>query len=165
MSLIVSDTTPLNYLILIGRVDVLPQLFDWIIVPQAVVREMLHPKAPPVVSNWAAQLPAWVDTQLPEVSDVSALSLGPGETEAISIAMKMPGAILLMDDLAGRLAAEERDLVVIGTIKILDLADEAGLLRFEEAYDRLAETTFHIEEALVERVLASIRVRRAGQGS
>jgi hypothetical protein len=46
VSLVISDTTPLNYLILIGQIEVLPQLFGRLIVPPAVIREMLHPKAP-----------------------------------------------------------------------------------------------------------------------
>ncbi len=45
----ISDTTPLNYLVLIGAVDVLPQLFSTIHVPPSVIAELVHAKTPTVV--------------------------------------------------------------------------------------------------------------------
>ena len=44
MSVVVSDTTPLNYLILLGHIEILPQLFGKLLVPPAVIREMQHPQ-------------------------------------------------------------------------------------------------------------------------
>ncbi len=40
--IIVSDTSPLNYLILINYEDVLPTLFGQIIIPLAVLNELQH---------------------------------------------------------------------------------------------------------------------------
>ena len=42
----VFDTRPLNYLILIGYIDVLPKLFDEILIPRAVADELSHHEAP-----------------------------------------------------------------------------------------------------------------------
>ena len=36
--IVVSDTTPLNYLVLIGAIDLLPKLFDEVFVPAFVLR-------------------------------------------------------------------------------------------------------------------------------
>ena len=47
--IVVSDTTPLNYLILIDSVHVLPMLFGSVYAPSAVLRELLHPKTPDAV--------------------------------------------------------------------------------------------------------------------
>ena len=74
MSLVVSDTTPLNYLILIGHVDVLPRLFGKLLVPPTVIHEMRHPKAPAAVARWAARLPAWIEVKAPQTD----LHLGRG---------------------------------------------------------------------------------------
>lgn len=49
MRLVVGDTEPLNYLVLIGRIDILPKLFEKVLVPQAVCNELRHPAAPPRV--------------------------------------------------------------------------------------------------------------------
>jgi predicted nucleic acid-binding protein len=159
VSLVISDTTPLNYLILIGQIEVLPKLFGRLIVPPAVIREMLHPKAPPTVSAWAGTLPAWVEVKTPKV--VADLKLDPGETEAIALALEMPRTALLVDDRRGRKAAEERGIFVVGTIAVLDLADEAGLLEFEDAYDLLSATTFHVEDDIIRAALQRVRARRA----
>ncbi len=55
--IVVSDTSPLNYLILIGHAEILPALFSRVVAPPAVVAEMLQPGAPEVVANWATSPP------------------------------------------------------------------------------------------------------------
>jgi predicted nucleic acid-binding protein len=47
--IVVSDTSPLNYLLLIQAIDVLPQLFREVLVPTAVVMELSNSKAPAIV--------------------------------------------------------------------------------------------------------------------
>ena len=61
MRLVIADTSPINYLLLIGHIDILPALFDKVILPAAVRDELKHPKAPLVVRNWVAAPPPWVD--------------------------------------------------------------------------------------------------------
>lgn len=43
--IVVSDTGPLNYLILIGSVDLLPRLYGRVVLPLRVHQEMSHPRA------------------------------------------------------------------------------------------------------------------------
>jgi predicted nucleic acid-binding protein len=52
--IVVSDTSPLNYLVLIQRAEILPSLFGRIIAPPAVMGELQHPGAPTVVHAGAA---------------------------------------------------------------------------------------------------------------
>ena len=158
MSLVISDTTPLNYLILIGHIDVLPGLFGKLLVPPAVIHEMQHSKAPAAVSAWANDLPSWIEVKAPH-TDLH-LGIGAGEDEAISLAVELGDASLLMDDLKAKAAAKSRGLRTIGTITILDLADEAGLLDFEAAISLLKASTFHLEESLLRPMLARVRARK-----
>jgi len=51
MAVVVSDTTPLHYLILIGQDSVLEKLYGQVIVPPAVLQELGHPAAPPAISK------------------------------------------------------------------------------------------------------------------
>ena len=44
--IVVADTSPLHYLILIGETELLPILFGEIAIAEAVARELLHPKRP-----------------------------------------------------------------------------------------------------------------------
>jgi predicted nucleic acid-binding protein len=53
MPLVVADTSPLFYLLSIDRIDLLPQLFGRVFIPEAVHKELCHPTAPTLVRNWA----------------------------------------------------------------------------------------------------------------
>ncbi len=44
--IVVADTSPLNYLIQIDEVGLLPAIFGQVLLPTAVARELLHPNAP-----------------------------------------------------------------------------------------------------------------------
>ena len=68
--IVVSDTTPINYLVLIGCDNILYHLFGGLIIPEAVYEELTRPAAPDAVRRWAAQCPAWLDVRAaPSVSD------------------------------------------------------------------------------------------------
>jgi predicted nucleic acid-binding protein len=45
--LVIADTSPINYLLLIGHIDILPALFEKVIVPAAVRDELKHPRLRP----------------------------------------------------------------------------------------------------------------------
>jgi len=159
VNIVVSDTTPLNYLILIGEISVLPLLFEKVFVPPAVIQEMKHPRAPVAVSLWASSLPAWVEIRAPRTELDQ--WIGKGENEAISLALELPGATLLVDDMKAKTEAENRGLVTLGTLAILDLADGAGLLDFESAIARLKATSFYLENSVLESMLAKVRARKS----
>src|SRR5260370_650757 len=57
MRLVVADTGPLNYLVLIEASEILPKLFDAIIVPEAVKAELVHPSAPAAGAGRARKTP------------------------------------------------------------------------------------------------------------
>ncbi|MGD0253025.1 MAG: hypothetical protein ABSC01_10060 [Verrucomicrobiota bacterium] len=59
MSVVVSDTSPLHYLILCGAESILPSLFRQVVIPPTVFRELQQPNTPPPVRQWAASLPAF----------------------------------------------------------------------------------------------------------
>jgi predicted nucleic acid-binding protein len=61
--IIVSNTSPINHLILIGHIDLLPELFQQIIIPQAVYSELSDAAAPLFVQTWIATPPDWLKIQ------------------------------------------------------------------------------------------------------
>lgn len=63
--IIISDTTPLHYLILLGRAEILETLFGNIILPETVLAEMQHERAPEAVRSWVAALPTWIEVKKP----------------------------------------------------------------------------------------------------
>lgn len=76
--IVVADTSPLNYLILIEQVDILVPLFQSVIVPSAVRHELLAPTAPPMVRRWASDPPHWLEVREATVQVSLHRSLGAG---------------------------------------------------------------------------------------
>jgi predicted nucleic acid-binding protein len=61
--IVIADTGPLNYLVLIGDVEVLRPPYTRVIVPEAVVKELRATGAPAAVRTWIARPPAWLETR------------------------------------------------------------------------------------------------------
>ncbi|HMC60112.1 MAG TPA: hypothetical protein VKJ01_13040, partial [Candidatus Solibacter sp.] len=63
--IVVADATPLRYLVLIDETDILPALYDRILIPPAVLRELTRQRTPPKVQEWIAGLPGWRQVRAP----------------------------------------------------------------------------------------------------
>jgi predicted nucleic acid-binding protein len=143
MSVIVSNTTPINYLVLIDHVVVLHHLYGQVIIPQAVFGELQDEGTPAKVTAWVAAHPAWLDVRTVSAPlDASLAFLDVGEREAISLAKELEADALIIDEPDGREAAKRGGLRVIGTLRVLYDAAEAGLCDLQQAYERLQRTTF-----------------------
>ena len=87
MILVVADTSPLNYLILIHCEELLPTLYKRVFVPTAVIRELAHTQAPTLVRAWLSNMPKWLEIrEVRSPSNASLAGFGPGEREAIQLA-------------------------------------------------------------------------------
>lgn len=158
---VVADTTPLNYLILIRQAEILASLFHQVLIPEAVLIELRHPKAPEAVSQWLESPPPWL-VVTPVQSIDETVQLGHGENEAISLAIEQRVPIILMDERRGRAAAESRGILAVGTLNLIDIADEQSLLDGIQALHDLKQTTFRADTELLERFEAKISARRDG---
>jgi predicted nucleic acid-binding protein len=159
VTVVVSDTSPLNYLLLCNAADLLPNLFGEVVVPPAVLTELRDDGAPDVVRNWANALPAWATVRSPTKIDEQ-LKLDPGEREAICLALEINADLVLVDETAGRLAAKQRGLNVIGTLGVLARAAENGLVDLPTIVSALTKTTFQIDPKLIREVLEQDARRR-----
>jgi len=65
--------------------------------------------------------------------------------------------VVLIDEQAGRQEAVRRGLKVAGTLSVLDEADRAGLVIFDNAITELRKTSFRVSQA----VLSEIREKRS----
>jgi predicted nucleic acid-binding protein len=157
--IVVSDTSPLNYLILIRHEHVLPALFGRVAIPPAVLHELSHPAAPGAVRAWAAAPPAWLEVLSPTALD-PALKLGPGETAAISLAKEILADAVLIDERKGLVAAQRLGLFVTGTLGVLEAAAEKGLIQLPDAVGALRQTSFRVTEQLLADALQRDARRR-----
>lgn len=150
--IVVADTSPLNYLILIEQTDILPALFGQVVIPRAVCDELLDIGAPAAVRQWMDRLPAWLEVRTPSRL-LELKGLDRGERDAIVIAEDIGAERLIMDDRRGHQEARKRGIQTIGTLALLQLAAAASLLDFELAIQRLQQTSFFITPSLLARLL------------
>lgn len=159
MRLVISDTGPVNYLILIGQIDLLHKLFESVILPEAVFHELVDPDAPHEVRMWIANLPKWIEVHktayFPTMSPVGGIH--EGEKAAIALALDLKADLLLMDDRKGVKEAEGKGLIVTGTLGVLDRAAELGMVDFGEAIKKLERSSFRRPEALLNSLLKKHR--------
>lgn len=158
--IVVSDATPLNILIRINLVDVLPQLYGKVVIPTAVRSELSHPKTPLAVRQWIESSPAWLETRSPSKIE-SVPRKGRGEREAISLARELHADLLLVDDRDAARAAKRLGLLTVGTLGILELASSRKLCPLPESAARLMQTDFFIDEQLIKQALERDRARLA----
>ncbi len=92
--IVITDTTPVNYLVLIDQVHILKELYGRLVLPRAVHEEMRREGTPEKVRAWASQLPEWAEIRAAASTD-PALKLGAGEREAIALAEEV-GADLIV---------------------------------------------------------------------
>lgn len=162
--IVVADSSPINYLVLINEVDVLHKLFGEVAIPDGVASELSAENAPNVVKRWLAEAPPWL--QIETVSEaamraVDAPQLHRGEREAIALARALDADYLVMDEMAGRRAAEARQLTVVGTLGVLEKADVEDLLDdFPKVLDRLDQTSFYMRRDLKQRLLERYHTRQ-----
>jgi len=146
---VVADTSPLRYLVLINRVQILDTLFHRVLVPETVARELSHVRTPEPVRKWMLTPPNWIEVRNPPFPQIVGLDhFDKGELDAIALAHQSAASLLLIDDGEARSAAESLGFGVLGTIGILERAEQSGLLNFADAFSELEKTNFHLSETL-----------------
>ena len=166
MAVVVSDSTPLHYLVLVGHDSVLQKLYGEILVPPAVLQELSHPSAPPVISTWAKSPPAWLTVRGPQSLPSGFDDLDYGERQALALAKEIHAELVLLDDKVARRRAEQESLKVKGTLGVVSDAAKAGLLNFRETVEMLRRTSMHMDPKLVERIIEEHeKDLRKGSGS
>lgn len=151
--IVIADTTPLNYLILIDLTQIMPALFGQVVIPQAVLKELQAPQAPDKVREWFAQHPEWIIVKEVRKQDTTLTHLDPGEREAITLAQELQADLILLDERLGRQEAAIRGFNVAGTLGLLDRAGARGLIDVPTAVVRLRQTNFRGSPKLLNTLL------------
>jgi predicted nucleic acid-binding protein len=159
--IVIADSSPLLALVNIECINVLPVLFQQVVVPPTVVEELKRPKRPAAVRGFINAPPPWIVVRTPGAVE-SIPNLHPGECEAIALAAELGADLLLMDEQHGRSAARARKLNVTGTVGVLERAAEQRLLDLATAFDRLRRTDFWIDHRILEARLRQFHSRHPG---
>jgi uncharacterized protein len=155
--IVVSDTSPITNLALIGQLMLLQQLYGIIVIPQAVAEEIAA--IIPRLSNTPDILHFdWI--QIRQVTDKTLvaslqLELDAGEAQAIALAIELKAELLLLDERRGRAIAARLNLNIVGLLGALIEAKHRGLLATVKPLldDLIAKAGFWISNELYNRVL------------
>jgi len=136
---VVPDTTCLIALSAMSRLDLLDELYDDVVVPDAVAQEFAEP------------LPQWAKPVHGDPLVIAALreSLGHGEAEVIAVAAQSADALAVLDDKRARATARAMGVRLTGTLGILLRAKREGRLpSMRAALDVLERAGFHMSSEL-----------------
>ena len=129
--IVVSDTSPISSLFLIGQLELLPAIFSNIIVPQKVMAELLVLEREFGHDLSSVKIAAWIEVRSIQANlEVERLAqfLDAGESEAIALAKELNADYLLVDDRKGREAASEDGLKTMGVLGVFMLSKRAGFI-------------------------------------
>ena len=148
MKVVIADTSPVNYLVLIDTIEVLPRLYRRIVIPGEVLAEI--PGTLPSVAAWAAARPDWLEVQhAPSTVDQALQDLDSGEQAAIILAERHSDVLLLIDDSSGRAEASLRGIPTIGTLGVLRAAAVERFIDLPSALGRLLATNFRAPRSVI----------------
>jgi uncharacterized protein len=127
---VISDTSPIVNLLLIGRLDLLNAIFGNVIIPAMVDSEIraLASFDKDISSYINASWIAVVPLKERDVFEVLRFELDAGEAEAIALALEMNCLTLLIDERLGTKVAQSKGLQTIGLLGVLLKAKQKGLI-------------------------------------
>ena len=157
--IVVSDTSPLLSLTLVGQLDLLRQLYGSIVIPGAVRDELIvggaaYGDGDKVINQ------AWITVRAvanPIVLKLLQRELDRGEAEALALAIELKADLILLDEFKARRLADELSLPHTG---VIDLLGEAKRLQYltviKPTLDALInQAHFHVSQKLYHRTLES----------
>ena len=160
---VVADTGPLIALARVERLELLPRLYGRVIVPPTVHAELALDSDRPGARVLAGAFNAgWITIETVMDSVLGrelARLLGPGETEAITLAEQEDARFLLVDDARGRRIARSREISVVGVASVILAAKSRGeVAAVGPILEALSNTGYRLSPRLIAGVLA-----RAGE--
>jgi predicted nucleic acid-binding protein len=94
------------------------------------------------IKRFLAEAPDWLEVRPSPEIDPALRQLDSGEQEVITLPLATKADSVLLDEKKGRQAARERGLGVSGTLGVIRLAADQGLVTLTDALDRLEKTNF-----------------------
>ena len=164
--IVVSDTSPISNLWVVGHLDLLRHLYTSLLVPEAVWEELQA--VPPVRGKSLDHIAGgWLERRAVSSRSVAAAlrsELDAGEAEAIALAIEASAGLLLVDERKARMVAARLGVRCV-ELGVLLQAKRAGILpAVKGVLDTLiVQAGFWISVPLYQRVLhprASILERR-----
>ena len=163
MSKIISNSSPIVGLSILGKLSLLKELFDEVFIPEAVYQEIVFGNTNAEYGKKELQEAVGRgDFTLYRVQNAELVrklygKLHEGELEVIIGAKELGLRFVLMDEIAARKLATQFLLRPIGVVGVLVLAKESGKIAEVKPYlEQLMEHGFHISQKLFRQVLTRL---------
>ena len=153
---VVLNTSPLILLTKIGRVNLLNQLYDEVIIPDAVTKEIKVKSSRETLEVEMLLREGRFRNQRASQSFLQKIpaDLGLGEREAIALGLEMAADLLILDDHRGRQVARGWNISTAGTIGVLVEDRDRGLIpSIRNELDHLIEAGMWVGEMFYHRLL------------
>jgi predicted nucleic acid-binding protein len=155
--IVVSDASPLISLAAIDRLDLLRRLYNEVIIPEAVRREVVM-TAPGAAGAADVAGANWINVRSVEdrtLVEALRVTLDMGEAEAIALALEVNADLLLVDERRARAVAQRLGQPVIGVLGVIVEAKLSGLIPAVGPLlgDLTDRAGFRVSEALRARVI------------
>ncbi len=154
--IVISDTTPISNFIQIDKLYLLKDIYEKIIIPQEVYNELMELEEFGFSMSFLIESD-WISIETPQNTNlIQNLSrdLDLGEVQAIVLAIEKTNSFLLIDEKQGRSEAERLNIPIIGTLGVLLIAKERGMItEIEPSLEKLREIGFWISDNLYNYVL------------
>lgn len=157
---VVSNTSPLTNLAVIGRLEWVREQFGQVVIPEAVwleVSGLEHPEGKHALL--AASQAGWITVERADnraLVQSLAKELDAGEAEALALAISTAADLLLIDESAGRRLATYHGVAVTGALGIALRAKNCGrVASMAEIIDHLtSEAGFYVSAKVRAQFLA-----------
>jgi len=151
--MIIGDSSALIALTIVDKLELLEKIFDTIYVPQSVYDEVVVSHKPQ-----SRKLQTFLSDKIKTVKlDISKMGLGQGELEAIRLYKDLNADFLLIDDKRAKSFAKLNGVNVIGSLGVLMLAKEMGLVEtIKDDLQKLEDSNLFISKHLVETILREV---------
>jgi hypothetical protein len=151
----VSNASPLIVLLKINKLSILKELFEKIVIPETVHKEITAKKHDKLIFDKLE----WIEVRSARNIEMTALLeklIDRGEAEAIVLAREL-SVTLLIDDAKARKYAKLLNIEVIGTLGLLKIAKRRGLVRSaRKVINGMLAEGYYIEDKLIRKILKNI---------
>ncbi len=148
---IIADSSPLIILLKSDLEQILSELFDEILIPEAVWQEVLAGGNDDLAKQKLPFLTWATRVSLNSINEeIEKYNLGKGETEALSLALETPNAGVILDDHAARKCAGTLKIPFIGTGGLLISAKQKNLiLSVSETLEKVQSEGLWLSDAVI----------------
>ena len=134
--IVISDTTPIISLMKANRLDLLKKLYGKVLIPNAVYKELTENATFAKEAKMIKDIDYLTVVAVENKKSVSVLrnvtGLDAGESEALIMYDEQKADLLLMDEHKGRSVAKQLNVRHIGTVGVLLLAYDKGVIQQDD---------------------------------